>query len=131
MVFQYIVGGVVASLLAFVLLFSVRGKKTTRASMDMTRNGSVKTLENGLCRSEIAGSTDVIIVGAGVAGAALAYTLGKVMLYFLFSLYKRVFFSINLSYTFIFRFMYTGLYHRTMIVSLDYELHARFIGLWI
>jgi hypothetical protein len=83
MVFQYLVGGVAASLLGFVLLYSFRGKKTTRASMEMTRNGSVKKLENGLCRSGIAGSTDVIIVGAGVAGAALAYSLGKVVLYFL------------------------------------------------
>ncbi|XP_041011633.1 squalene monooxygenase SE1-like [Juglans microcarpa x Juglans regia] len=82
MVYQYIVGVVLASLLAFVLSYSFRsGKKitATRASMDqIKRNGFVKTLENSTCGPEIGGSTtDVIIVGAGVAGAALAYTLGK------------------------------------------------------
>lgn len=77
MVYQYIVGGVLASLLGFVLLYGFKGKKTTRASMEITRNGCVKTSGNGTCRPETAGSTDVVIVGAGVAGAALAYTLGK------------------------------------------------------
>lgn len=84
MVYQYIVGVVVASLLGFVLSYSFRGKKniTTPASMEQTtRNGFVKTSENSTRGPEMAGSTtDVIIVGAGVAGAALAYTLGKVIL---------------------------------------------------
>ena len=80
MVYQYIVGGVLASLLGFVLLYGFKGKKTTRASMEITRNGCVKTSGNGTCQPETAGSTDVVIVGAGVAGAALAYTLGKVIL---------------------------------------------------
>ena len=48
--------------------------------MEITRNGCVKTSGNGTCQPETAGSTDVVIVGAGVAGAALAYTLGKVIL---------------------------------------------------
>ena len=34
--------------------------------------------ENGICSHEDAGSADIIIVGAGVAGSALACTLGKV-----------------------------------------------------
>ncbi|CAJ2678267.1 unnamed protein product [Trifolium pratense] len=33
--------------------------------------------ENGICLQEVEGETNIIIVGAGVAGAALAYTLGK------------------------------------------------------
>lgn len=70
-------GVVVASLLGLFLLFSLEGKKTRRVPMEITRNGCVKTLENSTCQPEIAGNTDVIIVGAGVAGAALAYTLGK------------------------------------------------------
>lgn len=80
MIYEYIVGGVVlATMLGFVLLYGVKGKKTTRASMEITRNGFVSILNNGICQTEIARtrSTDVVIVGAGVAGAALAYTLGK------------------------------------------------------
>ena len=88
MIYEYIVGGVVlATMLGFVLLY---GKKTTRASMEITRNGFVSILNNGICQSEITRSTDVVIVGAGVAGAALAYTLGKVILYF--SLHTSLFF---------------------------------------
>ncbi|XP_023877787.2 squalene monooxygenase SE1 [Quercus suber] len=78
MIYEYIVGGVVlATMLGFVLLYGVKGKKTTRASMEITRNGFLNILDNGICQSEINRSTDVVIVGAGVAGAALAYTLGK------------------------------------------------------
>ncbi|KAF3970269.1 hypothetical protein ACB098_07G079700 [Castanea mollissima] len=80
MIYEYILGGVVlATMLGFVLLYGVKAKKTTRASMEITRNGFVKMLDNGTCQSasEITRSTDVVIVGAGVAGAALAYTLGK------------------------------------------------------
>ena len=91
MIYEYIVGGVVlATMLGFVLLYGVKGKKTTRASMEITRNGFVSILNNGICQSEITRSTDVVIVGAGVAGAALAYTLGKVILYF--SLHTSLFF---------------------------------------
>ncbi|KAK7368875.1 hypothetical protein VNO80_10907 [Phaseolus coccineus] len=36
-----------------------------------------KSSENGICSHKAAESAEVIIVGAGVAGAALAYTLGK------------------------------------------------------
>lgn len=87
MIYEYIVGGVVlATMLGFVLLYGVKGKKTTRVSMEITRNGFVKMLDNGTRQSasEITRSTDVVIVGAGVAGAALAYTLGKVIRYFYF-----------------------------------------------
>jgi len=63
--------------LAFVFVVYSFGekKKTGSSSMDVKSNGYAKTSsENG----EIVGETDIIIVGAGVAGAALAYTLGKV-----------------------------------------------------
>ncbi|KAK6254052.1 hypothetical protein QUC31_015772 [Theobroma cacao] len=76
MAYQYIVGGVIASLLGFVFLYNslVRGlKKTRTSSMEFPVENRVKKTGNG----EVAGATDVIIVGAGVAGAALAYTLGK------------------------------------------------------
>ncbi|XVE67388.1 hypothetical protein DITRI_Ditri08aG0156300 [Diplodiscus trichospermus] len=66
------VGGVIiASLLGFVFMYfnsSVRGLKKTRT----TENCVKKTGEG-----DVAGATDIIIVGAGVAGAALAYSLGK------------------------------------------------------
>jgi squalene monooxygenase len=39
----------------------------------------LKSSGNGVCRSNFAGNTDVIIVGAGVAGSALAYALAKVI----------------------------------------------------
>ncbi|XWS62503.1 hypothetical protein CRYUN_Cryun06bG0016600 [Craigia yunnanensis] len=79
MAFPYIVevGGVIASLLGFVFLYYnslVRGvKKTRTASMEFPKENCVKKTGNG----EVVGTTDIIIVGAGVAGAALAYSLGK------------------------------------------------------
>ncbi|XP_060676147.1 squalene monooxygenase SE1-like [Ziziphus jujuba] len=74
----YFLGGLLASLLRFVFLFGFAGKKRSRASMEVKTNGFVKISQNGiLSRPEIEEKTDVIIVGAGVAGAALAYTLGK------------------------------------------------------
>ena len=61
-----------------VYSFSEKRKVTCSSSIHVKSNGCAKTSEIGLCPQEAAGSTDVIIVGAGVAGAALAYTLGKV-----------------------------------------------------
>ncbi|KAI4296496.1 hypothetical protein L6164_036449 [Bauhinia variegata] len=78
--FYYIIGGILASTLAFVFaLYSfVKKNKNGRGSIHGKRsNGFSKISENELCPPEVAGSTDIIIVGAGVAGAALAYTLGK------------------------------------------------------
>ena len=89
-------------MLGFVLLY---GKKTTRASMEITRTGFVSVLDNRICQSEITRSTDVVIVGAGVAGAALAYTLGKVILYF--SLQPSLFFFFFLFFFFIFYQVYS------------------------
>ncbi|KAM7479072.1 hypothetical protein LguiA_027285 [Lonicera macranthoides] len=77
---QYLLGGIVASLLGFVLLYSLRRRRierNNRASMEIRRDAIVKASEDDDLRSEVEGSTDVIIVGAGVAGAALAYTLAK------------------------------------------------------
>ncbi|KAK0602055.1 hypothetical protein LWI29_029921 [Acer saccharum] len=69
----YMLGAVVASLLGLLFLKSSIGKKKSGASsieaqstesvMERSGNGST--------------DTDIVIVGAGVAGAALAYTLGK------------------------------------------------------
>lgn len=70
---QCLLGGIVASLLGFLLLSRSR-------SNSEKRNGSERV--RGQCRSDSAGGDggpDVVIVGAGVAGAALACTLGKVL----------------------------------------------------
>ncbi|OIW13652.1 hypothetical protein TanjilG_07994 [Lupinus angustifolius] len=82
--YQYIVaGGFIAStlVLLLVLLFdSAAKKKKAIGSLhaEEINNDCAKTSsENGTCPQEVVGTTDIIIVGAGVAGAALAYTLGK------------------------------------------------------
>ncbi|KAL8027572.1 hypothetical protein ABFS82_14G101100 [Erythranthe guttata] len=82
MIDQYIFGGFVASLFAFVLLYTLR-----RRTIGKTKGGASKAASIDECvtspaadggsRVESGGDADVIIVGAGVAGAALAYTLGK------------------------------------------------------
>ncbi|KAE8654386.1 Squalene monooxygenase [Hibiscus syriacus] len=69
---HYVVGvaGAIASLLGFFFLYN-KLKRTT--SMEFPNENYVKKTRN----CEDSESTDVIIVGAGVAGAALAYSLGK------------------------------------------------------
>ncbi|GMJ06970.1 DROUGHT HYPERSENSITIVE 2, SQUALENE EPOXIDASE 1 [Hibiscus trionum] len=74
------VAGVIASLLGLVFFFYsslVRSRGLSKlkrpASMEVSRENCVNN--NGNCVS--VGTTDVIVVGAGVAGAALAYSLGK------------------------------------------------------
>lgn len=78
-IYQFILGGAVAFVVGFVLLLSSRDKKDTRASIGSQTENGLKVSQNGKCHSEMAGSTDIIIVGAGVAGSALAYALGKVI----------------------------------------------------
>ncbi|CAH2049373.1 unnamed protein product [Thlaspi arvense] len=75
--FQYLLGGLLASLLGLALLYKSKSTKKRRAPMVIQRHQSFKTSVNGSRRLETAGSADVIIVGAGVAGSALAHTLGK------------------------------------------------------
>lgn len=70
MVYAFVFGGFIAySLLVLFFYFSYRGKKTT--------NGFAKMSPIGVRPSNTGRRTDIVIVGAGVAGAALAYTLGK------------------------------------------------------
>ncbi|TYJ40788.1 hypothetical protein E1A91_A04G164800v1 [Gossypium mustelinum] len=74
-----VIGGVIASLLGSVFLYCnslirFRGQRKLNraASMEFPKKNSVnKTGSEGV------GTADIIIVGAGVAGAALAYSLGK------------------------------------------------------
>ncbi|XP_007047610.2 PREDICTED: squalene epoxidase 3 isoform X1 [Theobroma cacao] len=85
MVFDsYIVGTFLVSLLGFVFLFILRHnnnsrkKKIEKGTRDFKiQTDAVSGTEIGECSPENGSGTDVIIVGAGVAGAALAYTLGK------------------------------------------------------
>jgi squalene monooxygenase len=86
---QYILGGVIASVFGFILLYNSllfflynSNRKSAiaknRGPLDIQREEeSVTTATYGGFRPETAGSTDVVIVGAGVAGAALACTLAK------------------------------------------------------
>lgn len=81
--YEFIPGGILACSLALVFglyRFAEKRKATNPSSMHVkSSNGCAKTTsENGICPQNGEGSTDIIIVGAGVAGAALAYTLGKV-----------------------------------------------------
>lgn len=81
--YQYILGGeILACSLAFVFVLYIvvekkKAKEIDSSSTYLKTNGP----KNGTCSSlfqQVAGGTDIIIVGAGVAGSALAYTLGKV-----------------------------------------------------
>ncbi|KAI3448206.1 hypothetical protein Pfo_004871 [Paulownia fortunei] len=79
MIDQYIFGGFVASLFGFVLLYNLRRKiKKTKGSRAVRTDECIKSsAAGGGFRKDAGGDADIIIVGAGVAGAALAYTLGK------------------------------------------------------
>ncbi|XP_075520794.1 squalene monooxygenase SE1-like [Primulina tabacum] len=80
MIDQYILGGFIASLLGFVLFYNLRREiiKKTKGTKIARKFGSVRSSAaiDG-SRPAVVGDTDIIIVGAGVAGAALACTLAK------------------------------------------------------
>lgn len=81
MIDLYIFSGFVASLFGFVLLYNLRRKiRKTKGTKVVGGEESIKTSATAghVLRKEDDGDADIIIVGAGVAGAALAYTLGKV-----------------------------------------------------
>ncbi|XP_042992528.1 squalene epoxidase 3-like isoform X2 [Carya illinoinensis] len=76
-------GGFFASLFGFVLLYSLRRRNCSSANKKQLKRKSFpevcakQSFSDGESRPLEGSGTDVIIVGAGVAGAALAYTLGK------------------------------------------------------
>lgn len=78
MVDQYLAGTLLAAVVgvmaAYALFFKRNGGRIEKDGVKTT------TIIDGECRSRDGGGNDVdvIIVGAGVAGAALAHTLGKV-----------------------------------------------------
>lgn len=89
----YVVWSFFASLLGFLLLSVLRRrnygnataqdkgkvKNKNNTSENHISEECVKSPGDGECRPEYGSGTDVIIVGAGVAGSALAHTLGKVI----------------------------------------------------
>ncbi|TYG46195.1 hypothetical protein ES288_D11G236800v1 [Gossypium darwinii] len=82
--YNYIIGGTfLVSLFGSVLLFilrddSYREKKIEKGSRKFEiQTDTVTGTETGKCSPENDSGDDIIIVGAGVAGAALAHTLGK------------------------------------------------------
>ncbi|KAK6938539.1 hypothetical protein RJ641_032047 [Dillenia turbinata] len=85
---QYIASAIIASLLGFVFLYIFNSKKrgnerrkdSMQTTTTMMRDECVKSTvtTTGECRSKNGDdAVDVIVVGAGVAGSALAHTLGK------------------------------------------------------
>lgn len=93
---QYLFGGIIASLLGLFFVLSLlhekkrKKKKNENASSIEFQSSSEKISGGGECRSD-GSATDVIIVGAGVAGSALAYTLGKVIIVFYSALFHLQF----------------------------------------
>lgn len=89
---QYALGAIVVSAFALVVAIysfvaakkKVAGEARTEAVNCVAAATATATAANGECRSANAADADVIIVGAGVAGSALAHTLGKVRQSFLF-----------------------------------------------
>ncbi|KAM5569778.1 squalene monooxygenase SE1-like [Rosa sericea] len=80
--YEYVLAGVLVSLLGSVFFMiitaTLNGKKQFKASSGVQSKGFVRMPPNGEFQPEMEEkSTDVVIVGAGVAGAALAYTLAK------------------------------------------------------
>ncbi|KAM1043789.1 hypothetical protein ACFX15_034346 [Malus domestica] len=83
--YQYVLCGVLVSLLGSVFFMIInttlsgeKKKVVEKVSNGVNGNGYVwMPSQNGSFVPDIARGTDVVIVGAGVAGAALAYTLGK------------------------------------------------------
>lgn len=79
---QCSLGWILASVLGVVAVYILFGKKNCGGSNGRRRD-SLKNIAttNGDCKSS-SSDGDIIIVGAGVAGSALAYTLAKVMIHF-------------------------------------------------
>lgn len=90
-----VVGTVLVSLFGFAFPFLLwsnnNRKKKDCGDQFKIQTNSVNGSDIVECSPEHGSIDDVIIVGAGVAGAALAHTLGKVNSFFFFSLLKSFF----------------------------------------
>ena len=85
---QHVLWTFFASLFGFVLLYIIRRNNNANNRKLKKKNSPQQRVDNNSFTDgefrHVNGSdsgTDVIVVGAGVAGAALAYTLGKVHFY--------------------------------------------------
>ncbi|XP_059437374.1 squalene epoxidase 3-like [Corylus avellana] len=75
---QHVLWTFFASLLGFVLLYTLRRNSSKRTiKKNFPEECAEESFADRECRPVNGSGTDVIIVGAGVAGSALAYTLGK------------------------------------------------------
>lgn len=77
---QYIVGAFFACLSGFLILFILRRRNSNNEKKLMEEDDRTTTTykTQNDDRPDDREDVDVIVVGAGVAGAALAHTLGKV-----------------------------------------------------
>lgn len=84
---HYIVGALVAAVLGLLTFYGLFSRSNSCRRVAAEKGDScaaaaaTTSVVGGECRSRNS-DVDVIIVGAGVAGAALAHTLGKVQLLF-------------------------------------------------
>ncbi|OMO92135.1 Aromatic-ring hydroxylase-like protein [Corchorus olitorius] len=76
MAYEYIVEGVIASLVGIFFLYKITLNIGLLKKEKAAFSSSSSMVENCVMKNENIG-TDIIIVGAGVAGSALAYTLAK------------------------------------------------------
>jgi len=96
---QHVLWTFFASLLGFLLLDTLRrnsnthGDKRTTKKKNFPEECAKESSADGECRPVNVSGTDVIIVGAGVAGSALAYALGKVKFYFQKEILHLIFLS--------------------------------------
>jgi hypothetical protein len=85
---QHVLWTFFASLFGFLLLYTLRcnnnSNKTKTKKNNFPQESAKETFADGECSPVNGSGTDVIIVGAGVVGSALAYTLGKVRFFFFF-----------------------------------------------
>lgn len=98
------IGSVLVAVFGFFLFYRY-GPFRKSGSTENAASAATTVIDKGEGRSQD-GHDDVIIVGAGVAGAALAHTLGKVVIIFFVSIYCVLFFiyfwiCINISWLYI------------------------------
>ncbi|XP_073307551.1 squalene epoxidase 3-like [Primulina huaijiensis] len=73
----YTVGGFIALVLGLILLYSLPESKGRNTKIEKSRDSGVKKRSENVVKLRTDGPPDVVIVGAGVAGSALAYSLAK------------------------------------------------------
>jgi squalene monooxygenase len=79
----YNIGWILSSVLSLFALYNLifSGKRNYHDVNDKVKDSVTSTDAGDIQSEKLNGDADVIIVGAGIAGAALAHTLGKVLLY--------------------------------------------------